>query len=78
MHALAASREEPRARTGNPPLVLLLQHIPSQLYLLSTGVSPPEGGGGGCSHPSGSAKLNSIFSAKTDPRENPEKIPEYQ
>ena len=35
---------------------------------------PPGRGGGGAATPA--VQLNSIFSAKTDPRENPEKTPE--
>ena len=48
----------------------------TQLHLLSAGVSPlvgRGGGGGGAATPA--VQLNSIFSAKTDPRENPEKNP---
>jgi hypothetical protein len=36
------------------------------------GISPPVGGGGAATP---AVQLNSIFSAKTDPSENPEKNP---
>jgi hypothetical protein len=42
---------------------------------LSTSVSPLVGGGGGATTPA--VQLNSIFSAKTDPRESPEKTPVF-
>jgi hypothetical protein len=43
---------------------------------MSTSFSPSVGGGEGAATPA--VQLNSIFSAKTDPRENPVKNPEQK